>query len=358
MIKLPTMKNVLLVFSCFFSLVLFAQNISDEELLKSKTDSLDLFFSFPCIAFNGEFGIEKDRNEDEFYTTQWTGDSVAMYGIEGNLIDKFVIPGVSNIRDLAYDGVFFYGGTNDTVLYVMDYNTRTLVVAVEMPFKIQGIAFDEWDLVFWVCEEGSPIAYQIDASGANLGYIELEGYDSINITGLAFCDQYCSYSPTLWLSCQDGSRSLLIKYDIYGQQQVGYEIDLSTLVSGDNQTGGLFFRGDFNTSYISGIIQDELVFAFELDYANQLVNSDEKFDLPKFEIYPNPASDKVYISTSFSENKKVVYRIFNQSSKVLYENSLSSPIEEIDINNYPPGTYFIQLIGDEGYSFTKKFQKY
>ncbi len=225
-----------------------------------------------------------------------------------------------------------------------------------MAFKIQGIAFDEWEELFWVCEEGSPIVYKIDPWGANLGYIELEGYDSINITGLAFCDNYCSI-PYLWLSCQDGSRSLLIKYDTYGQQQVGYEIDLSTLVSGNTQTGGLFLKEEFNTSYIGGLIQDQLVYAFDLYYANQLVSTGENTLPSKFEVYPNPASDKITINVTYSEKKQVFCRIFNEKGQPLYENQFSSNKLEVDIITYPKGTYFIQLIGEEGYSLTKKFQK-
>lgn len=351
------MKTLYLIVACVMSLTLSAQQATNAKLSHSATelDSLELFFSFPCIAFDGEYGIEEDYHDDEIYVTQWSGDSIAKYDMEGNLIDEFIIPGVSQIRDLAYDGEFFYGGSNDTILYVMDFITKTLVIAVDMPFKIQGIAFDKWDEIFWVCEEGSPIVYQIDAWGANLGYITIDWFDTINITGLAFCEYYYT-DPYLWVFCQDSSRSLLIKYDIYAQHQVGYEIDLSSLVSGNAQAGGLYFREDFNYSYIGGLIQDQLVFALDLDYANQLVGSHENI-IPEFNIYPNPAKDIVRITTSYKVNQHIGCIIMDQAGKLLYECKLTSNTHDIDISKFPKGAYFVQLSGSEGYCFTKKLIK-
>lgn len=356
------MKNFLLFTICLFSLTLIAQRANVELVLdiqpgpipNLKTDSLDLLFSFPCIAFEGEFGIEYD--DDNIYTSSWTSDSIAKYNVDGNLIEKFVISEVGHIRDMAYDGEFFYGGTNDQYFYVIDMVTRALVLKADIPFRIQSIAFDNSDYVFWVCEEGSALVYQIDDLGTNLGYITVEGFDTINITGLAI-DEVGWEGPFLWVFCQDNSRSLLIKYDIYGKSQVGYEIDLSSLVSENSQSGGLYFVEEWNSSYIGGLIQDQLIFALDLDYANQLVTTDENIMLTKFDIYPNPVADRLSIYTSYNENQNIVCRILNQSGQLMYEKKLSSNLLNINISDFPRGTYFVTLTGSEGYSFTKKFIK-
>ncbi len=195
----------------------------------------------------------------------------------------------------------------------------------------------------------------IDAWGTNLGHITIDQFDSINITGLS--SQHYSWSdPYLWAFCQDSSRTLLIKYDIVAQQQVGYEIDLSSLVSDSAQSGGLYFVKDFSYSHIGGLIQDQLVFALDLDYANQLVSSQENI-IPKFNIYPNPAKDRVQIASSYIVNQHIGCRIIDEAGKLFYETKLTSNIHDIDISKFPKGVYFVQLSGSEGYCFTKKLIK-
>ena len=57
-----------------------------------------------------------------------------------------------------------------------------------------------------------------------------------------------------------------------------------------------------------------------------------------FSVYPNPATDKVCISTSIKENQKLLCRIFSQSDQIIYESSLSATLLEIDIIDFPKGT--------------------
>lgn len=341
------MKPLTLILACLLSSNLISQQTNTD------IDSLNLLFSFPCIAFGGEYGVECDS--DKIYTSSCISDSIAKYDMAGNLLEKFVIPEVGNIRDMAYDGEFFYGGTNDTALYVMDFITKNLVVSVNMPFTIQSIAYNDEADVFWVGEEGSPTLYQTDLSGVNLGNVTIDCFDTINITGLAY-DNY-NWTPHLWVFCQDSSRSTLLKYDIYDNSQVGYEIDFSSLVSDDALSGGLYSDITWDGGILGGLFQDQMVFALDLNYANQLVSTQENTLPTDFSIYPNPASDKVIVSVSAKESQHIICRVFNENSQVLYENDLLSNELEIDIRNYPNGTYFVQLIGSEGYSFTKKFIK-
>ena len=125
------MKKLLLFVLCFGSTGIIAQQSSVEVFpniepipnSSHETDSFNLQFSFPCIAFDGEYGIESDG--DEIFVSQWMNDSLAKYDMEGNIVDKFVIPDVGSIRDLAYDGEFCYGGSNDPFLYVIDFQAKT-----------------------------------------------------------------------------------------------------------------------------------------------------------------------------------------------------------------------------------------
>ncbi len=119
------MKPSIFLVTCLLSLNIFSQT-------QKLPDSLELFFSFPRVGFNGEFGIEFDDNN--YYTTSWTSDSIGKYDLNGNLVETFTIPEVGKIRNLAFEGDFYFGGTNDSILYMMDFTTKTLITGIVMPF--------------------------------------------------------------------------------------------------------------------------------------------------------------------------------------------------------------------------------
>lgn len=138
------MKKLVLLLMLIVSL---SESYSIEISIKnSLIDSINLKFSFPTIAFTGEYGVETD--DDFIYTTQYNGDSLASYDLNGNLIEKFTIPGVGPMLDLAYDGDLIYGGSNDYFFYAVDMATKQLVVKWGMPIKVNAIAFDNGDDFF------------------------------------------------------------------------------------------------------------------------------------------------------------------------------------------------------------------
>ena len=67
----------------------------------------DLQFQYPCAIGGGEAGIESDGNF--LYTTKWNGPGIYKYGLDGTYIGILNVG--SGIRDLAYDGNYFYGAT-------------------------------------------------------------------------------------------------------------------------------------------------------------------------------------------------------------------------------------------------------
>ena len=70
----------------------------------------------------------------------------------------------------------------------------------------------------------------------------------------------------------------------------------------------------------------------------------------EFTIYPNPASDILFIKMS---EKKVNYKIWTQAGKLIGEGQVrvSSMISKLSI-----GSYFIEIVGDRPkvFSFSKK----
>ncbi len=359
------MKNLILIILCTFSTGIISQQslisaIPNNQLITdsyTKPDSLDLYFSFPCIAFEGEYGIE--GNGEDIYVSQYSGDSIAKYDRMGSVLEEFVIEGAGNIRDMAYDGEFCYGGSIDSFLCVMDMEIRNLVAKVHMPFAIQGMAYDYDNWLCYATEEGSSEINKLDFTGVIINSWIPEGANPVNITGLAYDYLYYNKGPYLWALCNDNAENFIVKYDIETQSQIGNIINISCLVAEDAMSGGLCIQriNNYYEFMLVGIIQDQLVFALDLNYVNLLVDSEENIMLKKFDVYPNPAKDKICISTSYHNNQKIICRIINQSGSVLYENSLSSDDLFINISEFKRGTYFVQLIGADGYSFTKKFIK-
>ena len=69
----------------------------------------------------------------------------------------------------------------------------------------------------------------------------------------------------------------------------------------------------------------------------------------EFTIYPNPASDILFIKTS---EKKVNYKIWTQAGDQIGEGMGS---DEIDISRFSKGSYFLEIVGDRTkvFSFLK-----
>lgn len=321
------------------------------------TDTLNPQFSFPCIAFSGEYGIGYDYHNDEYYTSSWTSDSISNYDIDGEFVEAFTIPGVSNMRDMTYDGEFFYGGNNNYFFYVVDMQVRELYVKWDMPVKVHSIAYDHADELFWINEEGSNTLYSCVANGTILDSVEID-YNAIEISGLATENEYYGTSADVWLLCQDSIHPFLIKYSTTTKNQIGYEIDLSTIVNENAVPGGLFSFVDnwWYDGNIVGVFQNELAFVFEFNYLNQLVSTGHNTLPSKFEVYPVPASEKIIIETS-DIHQKLTCRIINQTGQILNETTGLAAKFEFDISNFRNGNYFVQIIADEGFTLTKKFVK-
>lgn len=71
-------------------------------------------------------------------------------------------------------------------------------------------------------------------------------------------------------------------------------------------------------------------------------------------IYPNPTSDKLYLSYENSEAREVIVELVNVTGTMLYQNQTSEGKLEIDCSLFPHGLYFIRIGSAEGAVTTKK----
>ena len=81
------------------------------------------------------------------------------------------------------------------------------------------------------------------------------------------------------------------------------------------------------------------------------------FQKNKFQLYPNPAKDKLYLrATNTTVNLKV--KIFNTAGKLLSTKNIA--IDEqasIDVSNFTNGIYFLNIEDENGNTTIKKFIK-
>ena len=360
------MKNILLILICLFGLNTFAQqnqveiapnsNVNPDAIISR--DTLNLQFSFPCTAFVGEYGVNTDGND--IYVTQWLGDSIARYDELGNVWDRFVIPGVSYVRDLAYDGQYYYGSPSDFYFYVLDLDNKVLIDIIPTTFRIRGMAYDPDNDALWATDQWEPMFYKMDKQGNILDSFLPSGITLNSISGLAY-DNNSPDGPFLWGFSQDSTGAIIIKYDIANQAQTGNMIDVSGLALNYSIAGGLFIRQmEYKSeTVIGGMLQNDLVFALELGYANQLVDIESHEMLPSMEIYPNPVKDVLNLNIS-SQDQDVRCKILNQTGQIIQDHKLNVNISSnISFNTsmLESGIYFIQISNNKGYSITKKFLK-
>ncbi|MFK5857430.1 MAG: T9SS type A sorting domain-containing protein [Bacteroidota bacterium] len=363
------MKKLFTIVICLIGLNMFAQqsieiapnsNINTEASMA--TDTLNFQFTFPCAAFVGEYGVETDGTN--IYVSQWLGDLFAKYDQAGNVIDTFTIAGlgqnIERVRDMAYDGQYYYGSPNDFYFYVLDLDNKVVIDTIFTSFRIRGMAYDPFEDVLWATENWLPRFYKMNKQGNILESWDAAGVTMNSISGLAV-DNSTYGGPFLWGFSQDSTGAMIIKYDIATQSQTGSMIDMAGLGNSNSIAGGLFIHqmGSRSEATLGGMIQNDIIFAFDLDYANMLVTDINSHDMiTSMEIYPNPVTDIINIKIEVNNQANLQYRIINQQGQVIHFQEVKVNellIFSVETDNLTTGIYFVQINNNKGYTFTKKF---
>ncbi len=69
----------------------------------------------------------------------------------------------------------------------------------------------------------------------------------------------------------------------------------------------------------------------------------EKIKIANVSIYPNPASDFLYVKQNSTHHKKYQVAIFNTSGQMVLRTSISREESQIPISHLPKGTYILNL---------------
>ncbi|MCK9584900.1 MAG: choice-of-anchor D domain-containing protein [Candidatus Cloacimonetes bacterium] len=158
----------------------------------------DLQFSY--VATPGEYAVASDG--EYIYTSYWaTAGQFGKYNLNGSFIETFMIAGAGGIRDLTYDGTYFYGAASSTTIYQMDFNTLALIGTITSPVTARGIAYDSDQDAFWVGNGWAADLRLVDRSGTQLRALTPA---VSSMSGIAY-DNVSGSAPTLWANTQNGA---------------------------------------------------------------------------------------------------------------------------------------------------------
>ena len=232
-------------------------------LIQYSDEPYDLQFEYPCADATGEAGVETDGNY--IYTSLWNGTQFVKYEMDGTYIYTFSCGSAAAVRDLAYDGTYFYGGAASTTIFEMDFDNHNLVSTFTAPVATRAIAYDDGEDGFWVNNwSDSPTLF--DRSGTILNSFNINGDEQFY--GFAYMNNHAGIA--LWGSSQTGSGCVLKKYDLpYGTwiEDVDMFSLLTMPVAGVDIAGGLFVQWDILQGYITlgGLIQNICIWGIEID---------------------------------------------------------------------------------------------
>ncbi len=228
--------------------------------------------SYFSASSNGQPGIE--TNGSHIYTALWNGSDFFRYNMDGSLDESFTVAGVSQIRDMAYDGIYFYGSNASMTIYVMDLENEILVSTISASCSgITGIRHIAYDPTL----DGGNGGFWI-GNWNELGAVTMTGAQlHANIGGNADCygSAYDPFSdianPRLLLFQQNGTGVDIHGFDINTLTFTGLvhsASDIPGFNSGISIAGGLCLYGDYVSGNVEliGNIQDDpnIIFSYYL----------------------------------------------------------------------------------------------
>ncbi len=233
-------------------------------------DILDLLFAYDVDTPSGGIGIAgAEFGNGYFLVSEWGHSSrnVFKFDVNGNYISSWEptwIQGPTGLRDMAFDGEYFYGSNAENTIYSFDEDGN-LQGTINSPAAVRSIAYDEDNDAFWVNNWSSDLKL-VDRSGNVLNTI----FAPPSMYGSAY-DNITPGGPYLWIftGTSTGAGCQVEQYNLNTLALTG----VSHSVSGDfpgTIAGGLFASGDIVPGrwVLGGLAQGtpDILFGYELGY--------------------------------------------------------------------------------------------
>lgn len=224
-------------------------------------------YSTPLAASGG---CETDGTN--FYVAQWNSSLIWKLSSAGVVVDSFAIPGVTGLRDLAYDGTYFYGGANNGFVYQMDFTLKSLVSTITMPsgVTVRHICYDPHADSgaggFWVGNWATDFVL-VSRTGATLQTILAATHKQTSLYGSAY-DTLSPDGPYIWVINANNTEALTVtQIDATTGVPTGYVHGLAPAVaSAGSIGGGLFIQENLisGTTTLGGMVQGVSLFGYDL----------------------------------------------------------------------------------------------
>ena len=245
--------------------------VTNSHVTPYQTDDLfDYQFDFPVGFGGGEAGIE--TNGTHIFTPKWNGSEFYAYDLDGTYLGAFVVAGTSGVRDMAYDGTYFYGAAANTSLFEMDLDgatlSGTLISTLTAAVATRAIAYDP-DFDGFYGNNWSSTITLYDRAGGVLNSFE--------------CGAFYSYYGFAWVTTTDAGPFLygfaqsggtnsceLVQMELPSGAETGVHYDCNAYsTSGAGIAGGLAIAECFVPGYYTflGMIQNETIIGLDAGLA-------------------------------------------------------------------------------------------
>ncbi len=173
----------------------------------------DFIYSFN-LQSEDEIGISTDGNY--IYTSDWWNSKFYKYNMDGTLVKSFEINEAPRIKELTYDGEFFYGSAVSE-LYKLNFDNETLVATdASLPTEVRAITYIDTDDAFLgnnIYEKSNLVVtkFKFDPAGSeSLSSFTLP----TKVTSLAYDKWSNPEAPTLLGYKENGDT--IVEFDLIG----------------------------------------------------------------------------------------------------------------------------------------------
>ena len=241
--------------------------ITQFGVIQSSRDTWDTVFIYQLPqAPPTTTAAETDGNH--LYITGWNSAVIHKWDMQGNFIQTFTIDSIDDIRDLAYDGQYYYGACPLTIsnIYVLDFDNQVCVDTIQIPYGCRALAYNDDDSVFYSNNWSNDIiVFTHDGTIVDTIFRNAQTHLYASYYGLAY-DNWSTGGPYLWAFSQEGPyNGTLVQLELPSGQETGFYKDVGGIALG-SVAGGLFTYPDYDSSIavIGGVMQNAILFGFEL----------------------------------------------------------------------------------------------
>ncbi len=271
------MRNfTITLFALFISIFTYAQAANSTLDVGPKGPQMNSSKGAWTLQFNHSInapasaGCETDGTF--FYVTKWNGNLIWKFDMNGVKVDSFTVAGVTGLRDLAYDGQYFYGGKSSNTIYKMDFSTTppTKIGTINSPnVTVRNICYDptadNGAGGFWVGNWSTDLSL-VSRTGTVLNTIPSATHGLLSTYGTAY-DTISAGGPYIWaISAGNPSNTTIFQIKVSTGAQTGLTHDLTSDFTNTNLGGGLWIESGIvaGTTTLGGLIQGTAIFGYDL----------------------------------------------------------------------------------------------